>query len=100
MSIELGQKTFNLDELYNVAVNNYTVQVSRVLSNELSNSTPKKIKATPTQLIAMKYPSSLRKDEYLRAYFLLTLSHLARMKKAGRKNTVELLTVLLNTRIG
>jgi len=100
MSVELAQKSLTIEEVYNVAVENYKVKVGRILSNELSNNAPKKIKAKQTDLLGGDYPVGIKKSEYLRAYFLIVLSRLAKMKKAGRKNTVELVTALLNSRIG
>lgn len=86
MSIELRQKTLNIQEVYDVAVKNSQVKVARILSNDLSNSAPKKIKAKETDILGL-VPTceSMRKAEYLRAYLLITLSSLSRMKKAGRK---------------
>ena len=96
MAVELGQKPLNLEEINEVATKNNLVRVGRILSNELSDSIPKKMKVKDTELIDLRVSKTLRKPEYLRAYLLITLSSLARMKKAGSKGIVELLRIMLN----
>ena len=98
MSVEIGQKALNLDEIYSVAVDFSKVRVGRILSNELSTTDPKKGKGdsnTPSVVI----PQSLKKNEYLRAYLLITVSELARLKKAGRKSLVDILVFMLNNNL-
>jgi len=99
MSIELGQKVLNLQEIYEVAVKQCKVKVGRPLLNDLSDAVPKKIKAKETDLIDLNVADALRTPEYLRAFLLVTLSSLARMKKAGRKSIVELIAVILNQKV-
>lgn len=99
MSIELGQKVLNLQEIHEVAVKGCNIKVGRPLLNDLSDAVPKKIKAKETDLLDMKVSQRLRKTEYLRAFALITLSNLARMKKAGRKQIVELITILINRKV-
>lgn len=99
MSVEIGQKNLNFEEIYSVSVSGALVKVSKVLSNELSDGIPKKIPASQVEQIDLVLDNQvLRKTEYLKAYYLIVLSHLARMKKAGRKSIVELLVILLNSR--
>lgn len=95
MSVEIGQKVVNLDEVYTVAVNGAKVKVGRILSNELSTAAPKKTKGDTT-LPLVVVPQQLKKVEYLRAYLMITISELARLKKAGRKATVDILLFMLN----
>lgn len=95
MSVEIGQKVVNLDEVYSVAVDGSKVRVGRILSNELSTSDPKKAKGDTT-LPSVVVPQQLKKVEYLRAYLLVTISELARLKKAGRKSIVDILLFILN----
>ena len=98
MSVEIGQKALNLDEIYSVSVDFSKVRVGRILSNELSTTDPKKGKGdsnTPSVVI----PQSLKKNEYLRAYLLITVSELARLKKAGRKSLVDILVFMLNNNL-
>jgi hypothetical protein len=99
MSIELGQKVLNLQEIIEVAVKGCNVKIGRPLINDLSDAVPKKIKAKETDLLGLKVSQRLRKIEYLRAFTLITLSNLARMKKAGRKQIVELITILINRKV-
>ena len=96
MAVELGQKPLNLEEINDVSTQSSLVRVGRILSNELSDSIPKKMKVKDTELINLNVSQNLRRPEYLRAYLLITLSSLARMKKAGRKGIVELLRVMIN----
>ena len=98
MSVDIGQKVLNFDEIYSVAVKLTNVRVAKILSNELSEKAPKKVKAAKVeQLDLVLADPALRQESYLRAFYLITLSQLARMKKPCRKSIVELITILLNS---